>query len=80
METLDQIITKVAPFADSVEGDKIQFLAEGKVVVSFQICQNDNGYTLRPSSLDGYVNSTGPRHDAMVRAKAFCKAFREVAA
>jgi hypothetical protein len=79
METLDQIITKVSPFADSVEGDKIQFLAEGKVVVSFQICQNDNGWRLKPN-MTGYVDSFGPSRDAMVRAKLFCKAFKEVAA
>lgn len=78
METLDQIITKVSPFADRVEGDKFMFVAEGKVILTFTLV-NTRGWTLVPSLETRWVHSEGPERDAILRAKRFSQRFqREV--
>lgn len=77
--TLQEILTKVAPFADRVEGDTVQFVAnDNMVVVAFEIRQTDTGWVLIPRPKD-WVHSEGPGKEAMVRAKTFVRRFKEVA-
>ncbi len=76
METLQDILTRVAPFADRVEGDTVQFMANDTLVVAFEIRQTGHGWTLIPHP-KCWTPSTGKGKAAMVRAKAFVRRFKE---
>lgn len=78
MGTLQQIITKVAPFADRVEGGVVQFLANETIVVSFKLCNATGQWQLVPS-MSSWVRSSDTFEKAAVfRAQDFCRRFQEV--
>lgn len=75
METLEKLLEKVAPFTDSVEGDRVHFIAGNSPVISFQIVETENTWKLLPDMHGRPASSEGEGRDAWLRAKAFVKAF-----